>query len=140
MLGIRKLLCRLPAKDLERARAWYSEKLGLEPAEERPGGLRYVIGPSTELGTGGCEFALFTSAGASDGSFTQMGFEVADLAAAVAEMKRRGVTFEDYDQGPLRTENGIARIEGKYPSKGAGEYAAWFRDSEGNMLGIGQPF
>jgi catechol 2,3-dioxygenase-like lactoylglutathione lyase family enzyme len=65
MLGMRKLLTRLPAKDLGRARDWYAEKLGLEPAEERPGGLRYVVGA--------CEFALFTSAGASDGSFAQMG-------------------------------------------------------------------
>ena len=132
MLGMRKLLTRLPAKDLERARAWYSDKLGLEPAEERPGGLRYVVGA--------CEFALYTSAGASDGSFTQMGFEVEDLKATVAQLKRRGVVFEDYDQGPLRTEDGIATIDGNYPSKGTGEYGAWFRDSEGNMLGLGQPF
>ena len=91
MLGMRKLLTRLPAKDLERARAWYSEKLGLEPAEERPGGLRYVVGA--------CEFALYTSAGQPDGSFTQMGFEVEDLAETVAELKRRGVVFEEYDAG-----------------------------------------
>lgn len=131
MLGLRKTAARLPAKDLDRARAWYVEKLGLEPVEERPGGLRFVVG--------GCEFALFASAGASDGSFTQMGFEVEDLRATVAELRRRGVVFEDYD-GPLATTNGIATIDGNYPSKGTGEYGAWFRDSEGNMLGIGQPF
>jgi len=148
MLDARKLAARLPAKDLERARAWYAEKLGLHPAEERPGGLRYVIG--------GCEFALFASAGASDGSFTQLGFEVADLQTTVAELRRRGVVFEDYGEGPpstpdrspgqagsgqgLHTEDGIATIDGNYPSKGKGEFAAWFRDCEGNMLGIGQPF
>jgi catechol 2,3-dioxygenase-like lactoylglutathione lyase family enzyme len=132
VLDIRKLLTRLPAKDLERARTWYIEKLGLAPTEERPGGLRYEIG--------NCEFALFTSAGASDGSFTQMGFEVANLAATVAEMKSRGVLFEEYDSGALRTENGIARIDDNYPSKGSGEFAAWFRDSEGNLVGLGQPF
>ena len=132
MLGMRKLLTRLPAKDLERARDWYAEKLGLEPAEEREGGLRYVVGA--------CEFALFTSAGESDGSFTQMGFEVEDLAETVAELKRRGVAFEDYDEGFLRTVDSIATINGNYPSKGTGEYAAWFRDSEGNMLGLGQPY
>ena len=76
MLGLRKIAARLPAKDLDRARAWYAEKLGLEPVEERPGGLRYVASLRSD---GGCEFALFASAGASDGSFTQMGFEVADL-------------------------------------------------------------
>jgi len=132
VLGMRKLLTRLPARDLDRARAWYSEKLGLTPTEERPGGLRYAIGD--------CEFALFTSSGASDGSFTQMGFEVANLAATVAELKGRGVIFEEYDSGPLRTVNGIAKIDGNYPSKGSGELAAWFRDSEGNMIGLGQPF
>ena len=131
MLGMRKLLARLPARDLDRARSWYAEKLGLEPTEERPGGLRYAIGH--------CEFALFTSAGASDGSFTQMGFEVANLAETVAELKRRGVDFEEYREGPLLTENSIARIDGNYPSKGAGELAAWFRDCEGNMIGLGQP-
>jgi catechol 2,3-dioxygenase-like lactoylglutathione lyase family enzyme len=132
MLGLRRMAARLPAKDLERARAWYAEKLGLRPVEERPGGLRYMVGD--------CEFALFASAGQSDGSFTQMGFEVADIRAAVAELRQRGVLFEEYDEGPLRTEAGIARVEGNYPSKGVGEHAAWFRDSEGNMLGMGQPF
>jgi catechol 2,3-dioxygenase-like lactoylglutathione lyase family enzyme len=104
--------------------------LGLEPIEERPGGLRYVIG--------GGEFALFDSAGESDGSFTQMAFEVEDLRATVAELRRRGVVFEDYDMPGLRTEDGIATIDGNYPSKGSGERAVWFRDSEGNLIGIGQ--
>ena len=131
MLDVRKVAGRLPAKDLKRARAWYAEKLGLEPVEERPGGLRYVVG--------GCEFALFASTGASDGTFTQMAFEVADIRAAVDEMRGRGVVFEDYDDGPLQTEDGIATVEGNYPSKGTGEIGGWFRDSEGNLLGIGQP-
>jgi len=118
---------RLPAQDLDRARAWYADKLGLEPADERPGGVLYRIG--------GCEFALFASSGAASGDHTQMGFEVDDIDAAVAELKRRGVVFEEYDL----TVDGIAQIEGNYPSKGAtGERAAWFRDSEGNMLGIGE--
>ncbi|MDQ8728148.1 VOC family protein [Bradyrhizobium sp. LHD-71] len=132
MLGMRKVVVRLPAKELDRARAWYAEKLDLHPTEERPGGLRYVVGE--------CEFALFASTGASDGSFTQMGFEVADLSTTVAELRQRGVVFEEYNEPPLATKNCIATIEGNYPSKGSGEFAAWFRDSEGNMLGIGQPF
>jgi len=132
MLNVRKMVARLPAQDLDRARQWYAEKLGFEPAEERPGGLRYVIGS--------CEFALYISAGRSDGSFTQLGFEVADLRAAVRALSARGVVFEDYDEGPLRTDQGVATINGNYPSKGTGEYGAWFRDSEGNMLGLAQPF
>jgi catechol 2,3-dioxygenase-like lactoylglutathione lyase family enzyme len=132
MLGVRKMVARLPVQDLDRARAWYAEKLGLEPDEERPGGARYVIGS--------CEFALFISAGKSDGSFTQLGFEVADLRALVAQLKSRGVVFEEYLEGPLRTRDSVATIEGNYASKGSGEYAAWFRDSEGNMLAFAQPF
>jgi catechol 2,3-dioxygenase-like lactoylglutathione lyase family enzyme len=62
---------KLPAQDLERARAFYRDKLGLEPVEERTGGLRYVCGPT--------EFHLFSSAGEPSGESTQMGFEVQDL-------------------------------------------------------------
>ncbi|MGW1667795.1 VOC family protein [Streptomyces sp. NPDC002324] len=123
---------RLPAQDLERARRFYAEKLGLEPADERPGGLLYRCGDT--------EFALFTSTGASPGTFTQMGWQVDDVDAVVAELRRRGVVFEEVDAPGLRTEGGIAEIDGNYPSKGArGERAAWFRDSEGNLLGVGEP-
>jgi catechol 2,3-dioxygenase-like lactoylglutathione lyase family enzyme len=123
---------RLPAQDLQRARAFYAEKLGLEPVEERPGGLRYEWP--------GCVFALFETAGAPSGDHTQMGFEVGDIDAVVSDLRGRGVVFEDVDVPGLRTVNGIADVEGNYPSKGGvGERAAWFRDSEGNLLGIGQP-
>ena len=56
----------------------------------------------------------------------------------VAALRRRGVVFEEYDLPGFRTVDGIADIAGNYPSKGTGERGAWFRDSEGNMLGIGQ--
>ncbi|MEU0299149.1 VOC family protein [Streptomyces sp. NPDC006175] len=132
LAGARSAATRLPAQDLERARCFYSEKLGLEPVDERPGGLLYRCGDS--------EFAVFQSAGASPGTFTQMGWQVDDIEAVVSELGRRGVVFETVDLPGLRTQNGIADIEGNYPSKGArGERGAWFRDSEGNMLGIGQP-
>jgi catechol 2,3-dioxygenase-like lactoylglutathione lyase family enzyme len=126
-----RIAARLPASDLERARRWYAEKLGLEPVEERPGGLRYVVG--------GAEFAIYQSAGRADGSFTQLAFTVADIEAEAAALRARGVVFEDYDIPGLETVDGIAEIDGNYPSKGSGERAAWFRDSEGNMLGMGQP-
>jgi catechol 2,3-dioxygenase-like lactoylglutathione lyase family enzyme len=131
MLTDARVAGRLPAQDLERARRFYAEKLGLEPADERPGGLLYRMGA--------CEFALFQSTGASPGTFTQMGFMVDDIDAAVTELKRRGVVFEEVDAPGLQTHNSIADITGNYPSKNAtGERGAWFRDSEGNMLGIGQ--
>jgi catechol 2,3-dioxygenase-like lactoylglutathione lyase family enzyme len=104
-----KIATRLPAQDLQRARVWYAEKLDLHPSEERDGGLLYKIGHA--------EFALFESAGESDGSFIQMAFTVSDVRAEMAELRARGVVFETYD----------------------GERACWFRDSEGNMLGMGQP-
>jgi catechol 2,3-dioxygenase-like lactoylglutathione lyase family enzyme len=126
MLTNARIEARIPTQDLARARRWYAEKLGLEPAEERPGGLRYE-------GASGV-FCLFASAGVSDGSFTQMGFYVDDIEAAVAALRAHGVVFEEYD-GAV---NGIMDIEGNYPSKGRGERAAWFRDSEGNMLGIAE--
>jgi catechol 2,3-dioxygenase-like lactoylglutathione lyase family enzyme len=126
------LATRLPAQDLDRARAFYAEKLGLEPVDERPGGLLYRVSNG--------EFALFSSAGAPSGEHTQMGFEVEDIEATVAELRARGVVFEEYDVPGLVTRDGIAEIEGNYPSKHArGERGAWFRDSEGNLLGLGQP-
>ncbi|QQO14632.1 VOC family protein [Bradyrhizobium diazoefficiens] len=131
MLENAKVAARLPAKDLNRARAFYSEKLGLEPVEERPGGLHYVCA--------GGEFALFVSAGMQSGTHTQMGWEVEDLEATVRELRARGVHFEEYDLPGLKTVDGIAEIAGNYPSKGVGERGVWFRDSEGNLLGIGQP-
>lgn len=132
MLKDGRVVTRIPTQDLDRARRFYAEKLGLEPSEERPGGLLY------RCATG--EFALFGSAGASPGTFTQMAWDVDDLEATVAELKRRGVVFEEVDVPGLQTVDGIAEVSGNYPSKGGkGERAAWFRDSEGNMLGIGQP-
>jgi catechol 2,3-dioxygenase-like lactoylglutathione lyase family enzyme len=126
MLSDARVEARIPTQDLARARRWYSEKLGLEPVEEREGGLRYE--------SPGGVFCLFASAGAADGSFTQMSFYVDDIEAAVDGLRARGVVFEEYD-GMV---NGILDIEGNYPSKGSGERAAWFRDSEGNLFGVGQ--
>jgi catechol 2,3-dioxygenase-like lactoylglutathione lyase family enzyme len=132
MLSDGGVATRLPAQDLDRARAFYAEKLGLEPAEERPGGLLFRCGRG--------EFALFASGGEPSGTHTQMGFEVEDLDAVVAELRARGVVFEDVDVPGLTTVDGIAEVAGNYPSHGGvGERAVWFRDSEGNLLGIGQP-
>ncbi|SOD87054.1 VOC family protein [Streptomyces sp. Ag109_G2-15] len=123
---------RLPAQDLDRARRFYSEVLGLEPVDERPGGLLYRCG--------GTDFVVFRSTGASPGTFTQMAWEVADIEAVASELRRHGVVFEEVDLPGLQTRDGIAEIDGNYPSKGArGERGAWFRDSEGNLLGIGEP-
>lgn len=122
MLDNAEVAARLPAKNLDRARRWYSEKLGLEPVDERPGGLLYRCGSG--------EFALFLSTGESLGDFTQMGFQVEDIDAVVGGLRASGVE-------PAYPP---ADVEGHYPSKNArGERAAWFRDSENNLLGFGEP-
>jgi catechol 2,3-dioxygenase-like lactoylglutathione lyase family enzyme len=132
MLEDGKVAARIPVRDLQRARTFYAEKLGLEPSEERPGGLLYRCGSG--------EFALFESAGAASGDHTQMGWEVEDIEATVEQLRARGVVFEEYDFPGLRTVGGIAEVAGNYPSKGGvGERAAWFRDIDGNLFGIGQP-
>jgi catechol 2,3-dioxygenase-like lactoylglutathione lyase family enzyme len=127
-----KVAARFSVQDLQRARSFYAQKLGLEPSEERPGGLLYRCGEG--------EFALFESAGAASGQHThhtQMSWEVEDIEATVEWLRGRGVVFEEYDFPGLRTVNDIAEVrdsEGNLLGKGA-----WFRDSEGNLLGIGQP-
>jgi catechol 2,3-dioxygenase-like lactoylglutathione lyase family enzyme len=131
MLANAHIATRIPVQDMDRARTFYADKLGLEPVEQRPGGLRYRCASG--------EFALFESAGASPGTFTQMAFTVDDVVATVAELRSRGVVFEQVNVPGLTTIDGIAEVVGNYPSKGSGEKAAWFRDSEGNMLGIGEP-
>jgi catechol 2,3-dioxygenase-like lactoylglutathione lyase family enzyme len=131
MVANADVAARLPAQDLARAKKFYAEKLGLTPVEERPGGLRY------ECRSG--SFSLFASAGQPSGSHTQLAFEVQDIVATISELRARGVVFEEYDLPGLKTMGGIAEVEGHYPSRGGrGERAAWFRDSEGNVLGIGQ--
>ena len=113
----------LPAKDLSRARAFYSEKLGLEPTEENEGGLRYRM----QDGTG---FMLYETENAGSAKNTAMCWTATDLDAEMSELRGRGVTFEDYDFPGLKTEDGVATMDD--------ERSAWFIDSEGNILCIGE--
>ncbi len=130
-LAAGRVATRIPVRDLDRAREFYAEKLGLEPSEERPGGLLYRCA--------GGEFALFESAGAASGASTQMAWDVDDIEATVAELRGRGLEFEDVDMPGMETRDGIVEVPGNYPSKGGkGERAVWFRDLDGNVFGIGQ--
>jgi predicted enzyme related to lactoylglutathione lyase len=113
----------LPVEDLARAKAFYAEKLGLTPSREVEGALFYE-------GSGNSGFLLFPTGGRPSGQHTQMAWFVKDIAAAVAELKRRGVRFEEYDFPGLKTIDGIADL--------GYEKSAWFRDSEGNLLALGQ--
>jgi catechol 2,3-dioxygenase-like lactoylglutathione lyase family enzyme len=122
---------KLPAQDLDRARLFYRDRLGLEPVEERDGGLRYVCGET--------EFHLFLSSGRASGTATQLGFEVANIDDTVADLRARGVEFESFDIAGFEVEDDIiVVVPNNYPSKGNGERGAFFRDSEGNLLALGQ--
>jgi catechol 2,3-dioxygenase-like lactoylglutathione lyase family enzyme len=113
----------LPAADLNRAKKFYADKLGLKPSSESPGGLFYVTG-------GGTRFILYPTPNPTRGGHTQMGISVQDVKKTVTELKRAGVVFEEYDFPGLKTEGGIAT---------AGDVrSAWFKDSEGNLIGIVQ--
>jgi hypothetical protein len=69
-----------------------------------------------------------------------MVWEIDDIETVVAELRKRGVVFEEYDLPGLKTINGIAEVSDNYPSSGGiGERDAWFRDSKGNLLAVGQP-
>jgi catechol 2,3-dioxygenase-like lactoylglutathione lyase family enzyme len=124
-------ITKLPARDLARARAFYRDKLGLEPVEERTGGLRYMCGAT--------EFHLFSSAGTPSGESTQIAFEVEDLDATLADLRARGVTFERFDMPGFDVRGETIAAPDNYPSKGTSEIGTFFYDSEGNLIGIAQP-
>ena len=98
-LGAPRAVTKLPAQDLDRARGFYRDRLGLEPVEEREGGLRYVCGTT--------EFHIFASSGTASGRSTQMGFEVEDLDQAIAGLRARGLEFETFDMGDLEVTDQI---------------------------------
>jgi catechol 2,3-dioxygenase-like lactoylglutathione lyase family enzyme len=111
----------LPCQDFERAKNWYKEMLGFSPVEENPGGAYYECAEGTM-------FFVFPSMGKATGDHTQMGFMVDDAKAEVAELKKAGVVFEEYDYPELKTVDSIADI--------GDSVGAWFKDSEGNMLAV----
>jgi catechol 2,3-dioxygenase-like lactoylglutathione lyase family enzyme len=113
----------IPASDLARARAWYTDKLGFTSGQEVAQAMLYRRGEDRL-------FLLFSSSAAGTAQHQLAAWVVEDLDAEVAELRGRGVEFEEYDQPGLRTVDGIARTPvGK---------AAWFKDSEGNVLTITQ--
>lgn len=129
-LGAGRAVTKIPAQDLDRARRFYRDRLGLEPVEERTGGLRYVYGNT--------EFHIFASSGAASGRSTQMAFEVENLDRAVADLRARGLEFAIFDMPAFEVTDHIVVAPDNYPSKGTGERGAFFFDSEGNLLGIAQ--
>lgn len=111
------------ASDLERARAWYSERLGLTPERVDQGGVWYRFAGDTWL-------YLYATPSAGTAQNTIAGWTVSGIEAVMAGLRARGVTFEDYDFGELKTANGLADF-------GMAK-AAWFKDSEGNTYELSE--
>ena len=125
----------LPASDIQRARRWYAERLGLEPvlAGGQPIAPGSPIDAETELfyDTGTARFGVYSSAHAGRNLATAARLVVEDFDLARAELSVRGVVFEDYDLGPeFRTVDGVLVSPD-------GEKTSWFKDSEGNILALG---
>lgn len=112
----------IPANDVARARKFYEGKLGFKPAEVRPNGAVYQFGKKT-----GC-FLYDAAPSAGTSTASQAFWTVDDLERVMAELKGRGIVFEEYDEPGLKTVNGIV--------EGLGAKAAWFKDSEGNIMAL----
>jgi catechol 2,3-dioxygenase-like lactoylglutathione lyase family enzyme len=112
----------LPASDIERAKRFFRDKLGLVPASETESTAFYQVREG--------QVALFLTNGRPSGDHTQLGWVVEDIEATVAGLRERGVVFEEYDYPDFKTTGGIATF-------GANRFA-WFPDSEGNMHSLVQ--
>jgi len=113
----------LPTADLARSRAWWEEKVGMTPAMEDPGGLWYSCGEGTW-------FVITSSQFAGTAQNTAASFKVPDLLSLMADLRARGVGFEDYDIPGFKTVDGLFEH---------GDYrAAWFKDCDGNIVEVGQ--
>ncbi len=122
MVTATMVVATLPVADLERARSFYRDTLGLELLWESPAGVRFRCGDVSEL-------SIFKRP-ATVTEHTLAHFEVTDIEATVRDLKAKGVVFLDYDEGPLKTTDHIAQIG---PARGA-----WFHDPDGNTLGLRQ--
>ncbi len=122
MLSNATAMTTLPAHDLQRALAFYQDRLGLKPRRLAAGGAVFECGTSV--------FFLYQTPSAGGAKNTAMSFVVADIEQEVAALRARGIVFEEYDFPGLKTVNGIVDLDG--------ERSAWFIDSEGNVLAVSQ--
>jgi catechol 2,3-dioxygenase-like lactoylglutathione lyase family enzyme len=111
------------ASDLDRARRWYEERLGLLPEREDMGGVWYRFAGDTWL-------YLYATGSAGTARNTIAGWTVRGIETVMADLRSRGVVFEDYDFGDLKTTDGLADF-------GVAK-AAWFKDSEGNTYELSE--
>ena len=121
MLAERRVHVTLPVADLDRARAFYERTLGFIPYSVQPTAVLYRAAEGTL-------FAVSKGSAQSSGSHTQMAFTTDDIDTEVAEAKAAGIVFEEYDLPGFKTVGSIATVG---PNR-----AAWFKDSEGNLIGV----
>jgi predicted enzyme related to lactoylglutathione lyase len=122
MLNNAPIRAYIPVANLARARKFYEGPVGLVPKEEYAGGVIYECG--------GAQVFMYPTSNAGTSKASQAFWSVVDVEAEVAELKARGVTFEEYDVPGLTMKNSIAT--------GGGAKTAWFRDTEGNILAVSQ--
>ncbi len=122
-LGDFPMSARLGAVDIGRARAWYAEKLGLKPDKEEMGGM------ALWYRCAGTWFLIYQTGSAGTARNTVGGWEVKGLDSIMRQLRARGVRFEDYDFGEMKTVDGVMIVPPGYRS-------AWFVDSEGNTLEV----
>lgn len=135
MLAASPAWTTLPATDLGRARRFFEEVLGLKVVREDAGGVVFESGgggPARRGRSDRSTFLVYPTPNPERGGHTQMAWDVDDIDAEVRSLREKGVTFEEYDWPGLKTQDGIAPI-----LDGAGR-AAWFKDTEGNLLGLVQ--
>jgi predicted enzyme related to lactoylglutathione lyase len=121
MLQQRPIYVYFPARDVARARRFYEDKLGLEPRQEINGGVVYAFG-------GGTAAFLYETPNAGTSKASQAFWDVEDVDAEIETLKARGVQFEDYDMPGEKSPSGAVTA--------GGAKAAWFKDSEGNILAL----
>lgn len=116
---------KLPVQDVARARSFYRDALGLEPHHEAHGHMRYDVA--------GTPLLLFPTSGSPSGDHDQFGFVVDDLDAAVARLTANGVELEEFPAPPGSTIENRVMVRPEMR-------AAWFKDTEGNLLSIAEFF
>lgn len=116
----------LPVKDLESAKQWWANTMGMKPAREiGDQGAYYEMGSSTVL--------VYPSQFAGTNQATAMGLHVDDLDGTVEELRSNGLRFEEYDFPGLKTEKGIATLD---EGDGRTVRVAWFKDPDGNIISV----
>ena len=122
MLSTAPIRAYIPVSNVSRARNFYEETLGLKPKGDYAGGVIYECG--------GAEVFMYPTSNAGTSKASQAYWQVDDVEAEVAELKARGVKFEEYDMPGVTMKNSIAT--------GGGAKTAWFKDTEGNILAVSQ--